>query len=126
MESISKQVCDLAESLSTKGEFLSRRRFSLSSHAILDIEISPICNRQNNRIVVDKIITTGIVNTHPGQDASTIYVVEVLAAISNVSSLEEGELTIVTSDTNNSYEQPITFTICHNSDQSFVLLDVTF
>ena len=126
MEYISKKVCHLAESLLIKGEFLSWRRFSPSSLSIPDIEIAPICNRQSDRIVIEKIIATGIVESHSAKDASTTYLVEVLAAVSIVSSLEENELTIVTSDSINSYEQPFTFTICHHSDDSFVLFDVAF
>lgn len=126
MENIDRKVCHLAESLVVKGEFLSWRRFSLHPLALSDIEIAPICNQQSHRIVIEKIIATSIVESHPGRDASTIYIVEVLAAVSNVSSLAENELTIVTSQSNNSYEQPITFTICHSSDESFVLLDVMF
>jgi hypothetical protein len=126
MEYISKKVCHLAESLLIKGEFLSWRRFSLSPLFIPDIKIAPICNKQSDRIIVEKIIATGIVDSHLGRDASTVYIVEVLAVLSNVSSLEENERMIVTSDNINSYEHPITFTICHNSDESFVLLDVMF
>jgi hypothetical protein len=116
----------LAGSLVVKGEFLSWRKFTLPPLSIPDIEIDPVCNKQSDRLIVEKIITTTIVESHPGRDASTIYIVEVLVAVSNVSSLEENELTIVTSDSNNSYEQPVTFTICHNSDESFVLFDVMF
>jgi hypothetical protein len=126
MEYISKKVCHLAESLLIKGEFISWRRFSLSPLSIPDIEIAPICNRQSDRIIVEKIITTGIVDSHLSRDGSTVYLVEVLAVLSNVSSLEDNERMIVTSDNINSYEHPITFTICHNSDESFVLLDVMF
>jgi PBP1b-binding outer membrane lipoprotein LpoB len=126
MDRINKKVCQLAENLLVKGEFLSWRRFSFSPQSIPDIEIAPICNKQSDRIVVEKIITTNIVDSHPGRDASTIYLVEVLATVSNVSSLEENELTIVTSDSLSSYEQSIAFTICHNSDESFTLLDVMF
>ena len=126
MEYISKKVCHLAESLLVKGEFLSWRRFSLPPLSIPDIEISPICNKQSERIIVEKIIATGIVDSHLGRDGSTTYLVEVLAVLSNVSSLEENERMIVTSDSSNSYEHPIIFTICHNSDESFALLDVMF
>jgi hypothetical protein len=126
MDSIDKKICYLAESLLVKGEFLSWRKFTLPPLSIPDIEVDPICNKQSDRIVVDEIITTSIIESHPGRDASTICIVEVLAAVSNVSSLEENELTIVTSERNNSYEQPITFTICCSSDESFVLLDVMF
>jgi hypothetical protein len=126
MEYISKKVCHLAESLLIKGEFLSWRRFSLSPLSIPDIEIAPICNRQSDRIIVEKIIATDIIDSHLARDASTIYIVEVLAVLSNVSSLEENERMIVTSDSSNSYEHPITFTICSNSDESFTLLDVMF
>jgi len=116
----------LVESLLIKGEFLSWRRFSLPSLSIPDIEISPICNKQSERIIVEKIIATGIADSHLGRDGSTTYLVEVLAVLSNVSSLEENERMIVTSDSSNSYEHPIIFTICHNSDESFALLDVMF
>lgn len=126
MEYINQKVCQLAENLLVKGEFISWRRFSLPPLSITDIEIAPICNKQSDRIIVEKIIATGIVMSHPGRDASTIYIVEVLAALSNVSSLEENERMIVSSDSSNSYEHPITFTICCNSDESFVLLDVMF
>jgi hypothetical protein len=126
MEYITKKVCHLAESLLIKGEFLSWRRFSLPPQSIGDIKIAPICNKQSDRLVVEKIIATSIVESHPEKDASTIYIVEILASISNVSYLVENELTIVTSESNISYEHPVTFTICHNSDDSFVLLDVMF
>jgi hypothetical protein len=121
MDSIDKKICYLAENLIVKGEFLSWRRFSIA-----DIEIAPICNKQTDRIVVEKIITSSIVDSHLGKDASTTYLVEVLAAVSIVSSVKENELTIVTSGNITSYEQPFTFTICHHSDDSFVLLDVAF
>jgi hypothetical protein len=126
MDSIDRKVCHLAESLVVKGEFLSWRKFTLPPFSIPDIEILPICNQQSHRTIVEKIIATSIVSSHPGRDASTIYIIEVLAAVSNVSSLEENELTIVTSDRHNGYEQSIAFTICCNSDESFVLLDVMF
>lgn len=126
MDYINQKICHLAENLLVKGEFLSWRRFSLPASSIPDIEIAPICNKQSDRIVVEKIIATNIVDSHPARDASTIYLVEVLAIVSNVSSLEENELTIVTSDSLSSYEQSTTFTICHNSDESFILLDVMF
>jgi hypothetical protein len=126
VEYIDRKVCHLAESLVVKGEFLSWRKFTLPPLSIPDIEIAPICNKQSDRLIVEKIITTSIIDSHPGRDASTIYTVEVLVAVSNVSSLEENELTIVTSDSNNSFEQPVTFTICCSSDESFVLLDVMF
>ena len=89
MDYINQKVCHLAESLLIKGEFLSWRKFSLSPLSIPDIEIAPICNRQIDRIVIEKIIATGIVESHLGKDASTTYLVEVLAAVSIVSSLEE-------------------------------------
>ena len=76
--------------------------------------------------MIEKIIATNIVESHSGKDASTIYIVEILAVLSNVSSLEENERTIVTGESINSYEHSITFTICHNSDESFVLFDVMF
>jgi hypothetical protein len=126
MKYINKKVCYLAENLLLKGEFISWRRFSLSPLSMPDIKIDSICNKQRNRIVVEKIIATGIVESHPGKDASTIYIVEVLASISNVSYLEENELTLVSCHSNNSYEHTVTFTICCNSDESFVLLDVMF
>ena len=126
MEYISKKVCYLAESLLIKGEFLSWRRFSLPPQSIPDIEIAPICNRQSDRIVVEKIIASSIIESHSGEESSTIYIVEVLAAISNVSSLEENELMLVLGGSNYIYDRPITFTICHNSDESFSLLDVVF
>ena len=126
MEYISRKVCYLAESLLIKGEFVSWRRFSFPALSIADIEIASICNRQSDRIVVEEIIASSIVDSHPGKDTSTTYLVEVLAAVSIVSSLEENGLTIVTSDNINSYEQPFTFTICHHCDDSFVLLDVAF
>jgi hypothetical protein len=126
MDSINQKVCYLAESLLVKGEFLSWRRFSLAPLSIPDIKIAPICNRQSDRIIVEKIISTDIIDSHLARNASTIYIVEVLAVLSNVSSLEENERTIVTSDNSNSYENFITFTICSNSDESFTLLDVMF
>lgn len=126
MDSIDKKICYLAESLLIKGEFLSWRRFNLVSLSIADIEIAPICNKQSDRIVVEKIIATGIVDSRLGKDASTTYLVEVLAAVSIVSYLEGNDLALVASDRLNSYEQPFTFTICHYSNDSFVLLDVSF
>ena len=133
MEYISKKICYLAESLLVKGEFLTSRRFMIPPLSIADVQITPFCNRQSDRIVVEKIIASSIVDSYPGEDASTIYLVEVLAAVSKVSPpyqhdsiFEDSELTIVTSDSCHSYEQPITFTICHNSDQSFILFEVMF
>ena len=126
MDYINQKICHLAENLLIKGEFLSWRRFSLSPLSIADIEIAPICNNQSDQIIVEKIIATGIVESHLGRNGSNTYLVEVLAALSNVSSLAENERMIVTSDSSNSYEHPVTFTICHNSDDSFVLLDVMF
>jgi hypothetical protein len=126
MDYLNQKICHLAESLLIKGEFLSWRRFNLSPLSISDIEIALICNRQSDRIIIEKIIATGIVESHSGKDASTTYFVEVLAAVSIVSSLEKNELMIVTSDSIDSYEQPFTFTICHHSDDSFVLFDVAF
>jgi hypothetical protein len=126
MDCINKKVNQLAESLLLKGEFLSWRRFSLSPQSIADIEIAPTCNKQSDRIIVEKIIATNVVESHPGRNGSTIYTVEVLASVSNVSSLEENELTIIISESNNSYEHSVTFTICHNPDESFVLFDVMF
>jgi hypothetical protein len=126
MDSIDKKICYLAESLLVKGEFMSWRRFNLPVFSIPDLKISSVCNQQSDRIVVEKIITTGIVDSRLGKDASTTYLVEVLAAVSIVSYLEGNDLAIVASDSLNSYEQPFTFTICHYSDDSFVLLDVSF
>jgi hypothetical protein len=126
MDSIDKKICYLAESLLIKGEFLSWRRFTLSPLSIADIEIAPICNKQTDRIVVEKIIATSIVDSQQGRDNSMTYLVEVLAAVSTVSYIEGNELAIVSSDSINSYEQPFTFTIFHHSDDSFVLLDVSF
>jgi hypothetical protein len=126
MDTIDKKICYLAESLLVKGEFLSWRRFTLSPLSIADIEIAPICNKQTERIVVDKIIASSIVDSHLGKDTSTTYFVEVLAAVSIVSYIEGNELAIVTSGNINSCEQPFTFTIRHHSDDSFVLLDVAF
>ena len=133
MDHLSSKICQLAENLLIKGELIIWRRFSLGSLSTLDIEIAPICNQQSDRIVVEKIIASSIVDSYPGEDASTIYLVEVLAAVSKVSPpyqhdsiFEDSELTIVTSDSCHSYEQPITFTICHNSDQSFILFEVMF
>ena len=126
MDSIDKKICYLAESLLVKGEFLSWRRFNLPAFSIPDLKISSVCNQQSDRIVVEKIITTGIVDSHLEKDASTTYLVEVLAAVSIVSYLEGNDLAIVASESLNSYEQPFTFTICHYSDNSFVLLDVSF
>jgi hypothetical protein len=80
----------------------------------------------SDRLSVEKIIATHIIDSHQGKDASTIYIIEVLVAVSNVSSFSENDETIVTNDSNNSFEQPVTFTICYGSDESFILLDVTF
>ena len=126
MDSIDKKVCYLAESLLVKGEFMNWRRFNLPAFSIPDLKISSVCNQQSDRIVVEKIITTGIVDSHLEKDASTTYLVEVLASVSTVSYLEGNDLAIVASKSLNSYEQPFTFTICHYSDDSFVLLDVAF
>jgi hypothetical protein len=126
VEYIDRKVCYLAESLVLKGEFLSWRKFTLPPLSIPDIEITPICNRQSDRLSVEKIIATHIIDSHQGKDASTIYIIEVLVAVSNVSSFSENDETFVTNDSNNSFEQPVTFTICYGSDESFILLDVTF
>jgi hypothetical protein len=126
MDSIDKKICYLAESLLVKGEFMSWRRFNLLAFSIPDLKISSICNQQSDRIVVEKIITTAIVDSCSGKDNSTTYLVEVLAAVSIVSYLEGDDLAIVASDSFSGYEQPFTFTICHYSDDSFVLLDVAF
>ena len=126
MNSIDRQICYLAESLLVKGEFMSWRRFNLPAFSIPDLKISSVCNQQSDRIVVDRIITTGIVDLQLGKDASMTYLVEVLAAVSIVSYLEGNDLAIVASKSLNSYEQPFTFTICYYSDDSFVLLDVSF
>jgi hypothetical protein len=109
-----------------KGEFLSWRKFTLPPLSIPDIEITPICNRQSDRLSVEKIIATNIVDSHPGEDTSTIYIVEVMAALSNVSSLEYNESMTVAGGSIHSYEASITFYICGNFDESFVLLDVMF
>jgi hypothetical protein len=92
VEYIRQKVCQFAEGLLVKGEFLSWRRFSLSPSSIPNIKIDPICNKQSDRIIVEKIIAISIVESHPGKDAGTIYIVEVLASLSNVSSLKENEL----------------------------------
>ena len=126
MDSIDKKVCYLAESLLVKGEFMNWRRFNLPAFSIPDLKISSVCNQQSDRIVVDRIIATGIVDLQLGKDASMTYLVEVLAAVSIVSYLEGNDLAIVARDSLNSYEQPFTFTICHYSDDSFVLLDISF
>jgi hypothetical protein len=126
MDSIDTQICNLAESLLVKGELMSWRRYNLPAFSIPDLKISSTCNQQSDRIVVEKIITTGIVDSRLGKDASTTYLVEVLAAVSIVSYLEGNDLALVASDSLNSYEQPFTFTICHYPDDSFVLLDVSF
>ena len=122
MNSIDRQICYLAESLLVKGEFMNWRRFNLPAFSIPDLKISSVCNQQSDRIVVDRIITTGIVDLQLGKDASMTYLVEVLAAVSIVSYLEGNDLAIVASKSLNSYEQPFTFTICYYSDDSFVLL----
>jgi hypothetical protein len=127
MDSIDQKICYLAENLLVKGEFLSWRRFSLSPLSIADIKIDPTCNKQSDRIVVEKIIATSIIDSHPGEDDSTIYIVEVLAAVSNISSSsEDNESMIVNGGSIHSYENSITFTICCNADESFILLDVMF
>jgi hypothetical protein len=126
MDSIDKQICNLAESLLVKGELMSWRRYNLPAFSVPDLKISSTCNQQSDRIVVEKIITTGIVDSRLGKDGSVTYLVEVLAAVSIVSYLEGNDLAIVASDSLNSYEQPFTFTICHHSDDSFILLDVLF
>ena len=126
VEDINQKICHLAENLLVKGEFINWRRFNLPAFSIPDLKISSVCNQQSDRIVVEKIITTGIVDSHLEKDASTTYLVEVLASVSTVSYLEGNDLAIVAIETFTSYEQPFTFTICHYSDDSFVLLDVAF
>lgn len=126
MSYIERKICYLAESLLVKGEFISWRRFSLAAFSIPDLEIASVCNRRSDRIVVHKVIATSIVDSHPGKDANMTYLVEVLAAVYIVSSIDENELTSITSDSLNSYEQSFTFTIRHRSDDSFVLVDVVF
>ena len=123
----------MAENLLVKGEFLSWRRFKLYPLSITDVQIDPICNRQSDRIIVNKIIASSIVDSYPGED-STIYIVEVLAAVSKASPayhqcesiFEDSESIIVINDSCYSYEQPITFTICHDFNGSFILSDVMF
>jgi hypothetical protein len=78
MNSIDNKIFHLAESLLLKGQLQSWRRFSLGVLLIADIEIAPICNRQSDRIVVEKVIATSIVDSHQGKNASTTYLVEVL------------------------------------------------
>jgi hypothetical protein len=123
---LSNKICQLAENLLVKGELIIWRRFSLSSSFTLDLKIAPICNQQSERIVVEKIIASSIVDSDAGEDGSTTYIVEVLAAICNVSSVEENNLMVVNGGSNHSYEHSITFTIGHQPDNTFVLLDVTF
>ena len=101
MNSIDKKICYLAESLLIKGEFLSWRRFSLPAFPIPDLKISSVCNQQSDRVVVEKVIATSIVDSQLGKDASTTYFVEVLAAVSIVSYLEENELTSIAADSFN-------------------------
>lgn len=131
MEHIRK-VCHLAEELLIKGELLSWRKFRLYPISIADMQIAPICNRQSDRIVVNKIIASSIVDSYPGED-STIYIVEVLAAVSKASPayhqcesiFEDSEPMIVINDSCYSYEQSVTFTI-HDFNGSFILSDVMF
>jgi hypothetical protein len=129
MEYITKKVCHLAESLLIKGEFLNWQLFSLPPLSITDIEIAPTCNKRSDRLVVEKIIATGIVGSILATNATetaTTYSVEVLAVLSSVSSWEENERIIVASDSGDSYEHSIIFTIRHNFDESFTLLGVMF
>lgn len=126
MNSIDKKICYLAESLLVKGEFLNCRRFNLPPLSIADIKVASICNKRTDRIVVEKIIASSIIDSHLGKNASTTYLVEVLAAVSTVSYIKVNELTVIASDSINSCEQPFTFTICHHSDNSFILLDIVF
>ncbi|AFY92851.1 hypothetical protein [Chamaesiphon minutus] len=124
MDRLSSKICQLAENLLIKGELIIWRRFSLGSLSTLDIEIAPICNQQSERIVVEKIIASSIVDSNAEEDGSTTYIVEVLAAICNVSSVEENNFMVVNGGSNNSYEHSVTFTIGHQPDNTFVLLDV--
>jgi hypothetical protein len=129
MDYINQKICHLAESLLIKGEFLSWQLFSLPPLSISDIEIAPTCNKRSDRLVVEKIIATGIVGSILATNATetaTTYSVEVLAVLSSVSSWEENERIIVASDSSDSYEHSITFTIRHNPDESFTLLGVMF
>ena len=126
MDRLSSKICQLAENLLIKGELIIWRRFSLGSLSTLDIEIAPICNQQSDRIVVEKLIASSIVDSDAEEDGSTTYIVEVLAAICNVSSVEENNLMVVNGGSNNSSEHSVTFTIGHQPDHTFVLLDVMF
>jgi hypothetical protein len=124
MDRLSSKICQLAENLLIKGELIIWRRFSIGSLSPLDIEIAPICNQQSERIVVEKIIASSIVDSNAEEDGSTTYIVEVLAAICNVSSVEENNFMVVNGGSNNSYEHSVTFTIGHQRDNTFILLDV--
>ena len=80
MDRLSSKICQLAENLLIKGELIIWRRFSLGSLSTLDIEIAPICNQQSDRIVVEKIIASSIVDSFHEKDSSTIAAAKAVKA----------------------------------------------
>ena len=122
MDRLSSKICQLAENLLIKGELIIWRRFSLGSLSTLDIEIAPSCNQQSDRIVVEKIIASSIVDSFHEKDSSTTYIVEILAAGYKMSETENCQVAI-DRDSYSSEELAVTFTISHQSDSKFMLIN---
>jgi hypothetical protein len=109
------------------GNYLVLHQSQISKSLLIALNNAKLARRLNDdRTVVEKIIASSIVESHIGKNASTTYLVEVLAAVSIAPYIQGDKLAIVSSDSINSCEQSFTFTICHYSDDSFVLLDVAF
>ncbi len=96
MNSIENKVRKLAETLLIKGELTEFRKFDLPNSGLDEVTINPYCNRESSRTVVHKVIETNIVDIHSEDDEerSTLYVVEVLAAVCYTSFIiEDNEIT---------------------------------
>jgi hypothetical protein len=129
MNSIDRKICDLAESLLMDSEFTISRTSSFPDSPMSAITIIHNCVQQNDRTVVEDIITSSIVESDIENDGSTTYVVEVLAAVSIIPDIRGDRTPIVYNDTNETYKQSFTLTIWHHPDgsnNSPILLDFAF
>jgi hypothetical protein len=129
MNSIDRKICDLAESLLMDSEFTISRTSSFPDAPMSKITISHTCVQQNDRTIVEEIITSSIVESDIEIDASTTYVVEVLALVSIVPDIRGDRAAIVYNDINEIYKQSFTLTIWHHPDgsnDSPILLDFAF
>ena len=124
MDRLSNKICHLAENLLIKGELIIWRQFSLTSSFTSDIEIDPVCSQQGERIIVEKVIASSIVDSCSKKDGSIIYSVEVLAAIYKISSGMKNNQMASERNINYSEEHTVTFTIVRQPDGRFVLLNV--